>query len=109
MLYAKERKIPIIQVSERDNNNTQELFEIQYKYELKKLFLIYYIRPNSPAERVGLKVGDLIYTINDKPTFLYDLQEINNLFFDDIGTKIKVKIQRNGAPYIYEFELKDPL
>ena len=108
VLYAKET--PKLVVSERDRSlNVQELFEINYQYELKRLFEIYYIRPGSPADKAGLMVGDLLYSINGKPAFNYSLRDITNLFYDEVGKNLKIEIRRHNMPYIYFIQLKDPL
>lgn len=114
--YHKDAKVlvekentEIIIVSERQNDRYNNLFEISYKYEFKRLFKIDYIRPNSPAEKAGLKKDDLLFQINGKPAYNYKLSELINFFFGEKGELIKVSVERNGAPYYYEFKLEEPL
>ncbi len=96
-------------ISEHNDGSYNNLFEISYKYQLKRLFNVYYIRPNSPAERAGLKVNDIIHKLNGKPAYDYSLDEIVNFFYGDKGETIKLIIERNGSQFYYEFKLEEPL
>lgn len=84
-------------------------FEIDYKYSFKPIYAIYKIRPGSPAEQIGLQVNDIISEINGKPAYEYKLQEIRNLFYDDVGTPIKFKINRKNTVLFYQVRLVKPL
>ncbi len=105
---AKDRTKKI-KISVNDVGTYDELFEIVYQYELKRLFYIYYIRPNSPAEKAGLRVGDFIQKINGKPAYDYKLDEIINIFYGNKGELVKIIVERNGGPHYYEFKLEEPL
>ncbi len=98
-----------IKISVNDVGTYDELFEIVYQYELKRLFYIYYIRPDSPAQRAGLQVGDFIEKINGKPAHHYKLGEIINILYGDKGDMVKIIVERNGGPHYYEFKLEEPL
>ncbi|WP_159780411.1 PDZ domain-containing protein [Flavobacterium sp. 9AF] len=92
------------------NNNSNKSFifdnaaEFKYKFELKPVFEIYAIRENSPAEIAGLKVGDIIHSINGKKAYDYSIQKISDLFQSEEGRIIKIEVQRNGV--IMEFKIK---
>jgi len=107
VLYAEKKNK--ITISENQEGVDSQLFEITYQYKLKRLFYIYYVRKDSPAEKAGLKANDIIYKINGKAFFDYNLNEIINLFYGDNGKKIYMNIERNGYPMYFEFRLKNPL
>tara|TARA_R100000935_G_C2835997_1_gene168134 strand:+ start:1531 stop:2865 length:1335 start_codon:yes stop_codon:yes gene_type:complete len=76
------------------------------KFKLEPQYLVAEIRPNSPAALAGLKVGDLVETINRKPAYNYELSEINRMFSSEEGRTIKLKIKRNGESLDIRFKLK---
>jgi carboxyl-terminal processing protease len=51
---------------------------------------------NSPALKAGILSGDQIVSINDKPTFGMSVEDASSLIRGDVGTKVKLKIQRQG-------------
>jgi len=108
-VLVEKEQTEIIVVSERLNDKYNNLFEISYQYELKRLFKVYYIRPNSPADRAGIKVDDLIFQINGKPAYNYTLDEIVYFFYGEKGETVKITVERNGVSLYYEFELEEPL
>lgn len=77
-----------------------------YKYELKPVFEIYGIRENSPAYKVGLKVGDIILSINNKKAYQYSIQKITNLFQSEEGKEITIEVQREGQVLKFKFQLE---
>jgi len=84
----------------------EEGVEYKYKFKLKPIFEIYAIREKSPADLVGLKVGDIIYSINGKKAFDYSIQKITNLFQSEEGKTIKIEIERNGVKMDFKFKLQ---
>ena len=85
-----------------DNGNTR----LNYKYKLKPVFEIYSIRENSPGKRAGLKVGDVILSINGRKGYLYTLQKITDLFRSEEGKSIIVEVDRSGEILKFKFELE---
>ena len=57
------------------------------------IFEIYY---GSPAYKAGLKAGDKIIKINDKPTKGKTYKDISKILKGQAGTKIKMTIERYG-------------
>lgn len=80
-----------------------------YKYELKPAFSIVEVRKDSPADRIGLQLGDVVIAINGKTVQNYTLQDISRFFYDQENKKIRLKIERRGVPLTFVFRLEDPL
>lgn len=80
---------------------TDEIIKQYPQYNLKQGIYIRSIGVLSPAEQAGLKVGDIIFKINDKNVkTMFELDEIKNSH--SIGDVLTLKIYRNG----YEKEIK---
>ncbi len=108
---VRERGKALFMVSQ--DNDTQAtntvLFDYSYKYNFKPIFMIAEIRKNSPAELSGLKVGDVLITINGHLAYNYNLQEINEKFYKKEKKIMRLIINRNGEELYFEFKLKDLL
>ena len=98
--------------SNRINSNAivvKAVYVAKEKLVIKPAYSISQIRANSPAEKVGLKVGDIVIAINDKDTKHYSLQELIEHFFDDDGKQIKLKVERNRKAIEVVFTLESLL
>lgn len=91
------------------SGNKTFVFNSKYELKVKPSYSIVEIRKDSPAERIGLKVGDVLLYINSKATHNYKLQEITQYFYDEENKKIRLKVERNGIPLTFVFRLEDPL
>ena len=89
-----------------DSNETSANYSNNFKYELKPNFEIYSIRKDSPADRVGLKVGDIIIKLNNYQSHNLTIQKIIELFHDKPGKPIKIVINRNGEIKTFTFQLE---
>ena len=49
---------------------------------------------DSPAEKGGLELGDVILSVDNTAVVGYDLNELSSLIIGDKGTKVKIKVQR---------------
>ena len=78
-------------------------------YNVKPSFSIIELQKDSPAERIGLKIGDELTHLNGKPTYNYTLQELIAFFYGDDNKKIRLKVERKGIPLTFVFRLEDPL
>jgi C-terminal processing protease CtpA/Prc len=100
-----ERSLKTPRANTQAKNNTI-ILDPKYKLSLQPAFAIVELRQGSPAELAGLRVGDVVLTINGKQTYELSLQEIMQVFYDYHGKRIKMKIDRNGAVQIYNFQLQ---
>ena len=91
-----------------NTTNTQEIEIISsYKYALRPAIIIAEIRKDSPAERVGLMVGDMVISVNNTDTSTLKLQEIINNFYGKDGKNVTLVVERNGLLRKFRFELED--
>lgn len=98
-------------IRENDANNTTAgnlVYKSTYntKYSLKPQYKIVEIRPTSPAERAGLKLGDLIVKINGKKAYNYSLSQISGLMSSTDGKRIRMVVERDGKEQKLEFKLE---
>lgn len=59
-----------------------------------------------PAQRAGLRPGDIIKEINGQQTRNMTPEEVQQLTIGDVGTTIRITVQRTGISDDLEFELE---
>lgn len=80
-----------------------------YEYALAPSFKIVELRIDSPAHRTGLKLGDIILSINNKEAHKYSMQDIMQMFCDEEGKRIRLLIDRGGKQLRFSFRLENLL
>jgi len=70
-------------------------------------FYIKNIIKGSPADLVGLKVKDRIYSAQYFNYIFWSNERVVNLFKKKENKKIRLKIIRDGKKYVFKFRLKD--
>lgn len=88
--------------------NDKIVIQSSYRYSFKPAFTIVELRKDSPAEKAGLLLGDIILSVNNKNTANLKMQDINNLFSAEDGKLIRLSIDRKGFLLNYEFRLEKP-
>jgi hypothetical protein len=94
-------------INDGSNKTYKITFNSSYKFTLKPAYSIVEIRENSPAYNAGLKVGDIVLSINGKPSHQFKLQDLMQKFYDKEGTKIKLSIERDGKEFTVNFSLEN--
>lgn len=75
---------------------TSIAFNNRYKISLKPAYVIVELRKNSPAEKAGLLKGDVVLNINNKDSYQFRLNQIIQMFYGNIGDRIKLRIERKS-------------
>ncbi len=89
----------------KNNAGSSVDYALSYKYSLRPAFEIVELRSTSNAKAAGLQIGDVILSINNKPTQSLSLNEINKFFHDKEGKLIRLKIERDGHKKLFHFRL----
>lgn len=97
------------QANQKPESNSKAVFKSNYNLALKPAYTIVELRANSPAGKAGLQIGDRILSVNNKQAYHFSLQKLTELFYNHHGTRIKLKIEREGEVFVYSFKLEDVL
>ena len=81
-------------------------FITSFSYKFKPSYIIRNIVANSPADKAGLKVDDIILRLNNKPSHEYQLGEIIQKFQEKDGKRIKITVDRKGEKLKFQFRLE---
>ena len=76
---------------------------------LKPVYKKVEMRPASSAYNAGLKVGDILITINNKSAYNLKLAEINKILHGKVGNRIFLRIEREGELKSFKFKLDNAL
>jgi len=93
--------------SNQKTSTSTIVLEKKYKLAVKPAFSIVELRKDSPAEKAGLLVGDVLLSINNKSTDRYNLQELMQMFFEDKKERIKLVVERGDSVLTFVFYLED--
>lgn len=94
-----------------DSENQNSTFSTieSYKYIFVPAYKIVQIRKDSPADKAGLLINDIVISVNRKPTHTLGLQDIIDIFYGDEGKTVRMIVERNGIQLRYSFVLKSML
>lgn len=106
---VKLETVPIVRGDTFDASGEKVTNNFKYKFNLKPIYEIANIRKKSPADLCGLKVGDVIISINKSAVYTYSLQKINEMFRSEDEKWINLEIERNSQVMKFRFQLLDVL
>jgi hypothetical protein len=96
--------------SEASNLSSNTInFTSSYKFKIVPELVISDIRPDSPADKAGLKPGDTVLSINHQNLNSLTLQKAIAQFYGADGERIRMTVEREGVVMKYEFKLCDLL
>ena len=108
IFLAYDGKIPVkVKTIERQFSESQTPYsghidieeEFIYKFKLLDRIVVHHIRKDSPADRSGLAVGDIILKINGEDVYQYQLYELDEKFFYHRNKYLEFLVERNGLQY----------
>ena len=80
--------------------------ETAERYEIPMGIMIYEVAENSPAERAGLREGDIIYKVND--TLIQSFDDLSELIdSSQVGDTLRVLVNREGKKVVCDVVLGD--
>lgn len=110
LVKVEDKKSDGIVVFSRNSNEMNKgntiSFVKNYKYVFKPIYEVLNVVSNSPAGKAGVLPGDLLFMINSKNAYEYDLKDINNLLQKRPNQKINLVVKRNGIKIKLKFSLK---
>lgn len=92
--------------TQEEINGSFEGVGIQLGYDKEKRLAVIAPVQNTPADRAGIKPGDLILKINDKEAVSLSLPEAVNLIRGPKGTTVSLEIYHDGDAKAKTVELK---
>lgn len=106
-----QEEIPLQAIGfQRDNSyKIVGITELQYKFKLLPTYEILNVRKDSPAEKSGLKVGDVILNINGNQIYNMNLNKINQLLKMDNRDDVTIVVSRIGKELEFSFKIVDLL
>jgi len=84
-------------------------FSYNYTFEIVPELIISDLRPDSSAYIAGLKIGDVVLSINNQDLSSLTLQKSIEQFYGKDGKLIRMTIDRGGILFKYQFRLRDLL
>lgn len=100
---------PAIANNLTDSNGDKIVSNLQYRFELKPVYIVTNVRKNSPADLSGIQKDDIIVKVNNRPGYSYSLQKLNELLKSGEGKSIELIVDRKGKHLNFKFQLKKVL
>ncbi len=115
MIWTEE-KIPIPRTKKQEEDRMEHGITIylsdhhfQYNFVLKPQYKVAGVRKNSPAEKAGVQVDDILLKINGTPAQNLSLSKIMTRLQSHPGDEIRLTVQRGEEIKNIRFHLVDPI
>lgn len=83
--------------------------DVTYQIELLPSYVIHHVRPDSPADLVGVRAGDVLHKVNGRYVGKMELERIRQKLQTRDHYAVSLEVQR-GEDYIrFSFKLVDPI
>ncbi len=66
------------------------------------------VNPGGPAEKAGIKVGDVITMVNGDPVIDASSLQLKVWYNKQVGSRFKFDIDRSGSPITADYLLIEP-
>ncbi len=83
--------------------------QVSYRFSLKPIYVVVSVRKDSPAEKAGIRKGDLLKRVNGRDSYQYTLQELNLLLKSEEGRHVEVEVERDSKILNFRFDLEELL
>jgi len=60
--------------------------------------------PDNPAEKAGIKAGDIIYKVNGEEVYAEDSDTISNKIRGEVGTEVEITVVRDGEEKTFKLK-----
>ena len=90
------------------NFGSQNL-NVKYRFIRRPAYEIGYLRCDSPAERAGVHIGDVILKVNGTSTSELSLDQVSKLLKPKNEEFIILEVDRMGENLFFRFQLKNIL
>lgn len=107
---VKEEKQAVVNANDAYQNESLTRNSIsvttEVHFTLAPKYVIVDVRDGSPAALAGIEEGDIVISINGKPSYQYKLFELIDLFSSEEGRRLTMEVKRNGKLNKMKFYLK---
>ena len=102
-----KQKLSNIQRNENEQNTGIEiLLHDRFQLVLHPSITISYVRPNSPADKAGVLVGDVLLQINGRKVYNMPLERVLGVLQKEPGDRIRLIVERKGKKIKFNFTLQ---
>ena len=106
MVKALSEDIDHGMTTAKERNSINVPLRQNFKFELQPAIEIAEVRMDSPADRVGLRKGDVLLRVNRRDIQSYSLQEITQMMNTKPGKTVRLEVARKGSNLKFAFELE---
>lgn len=103
---VKQRLSSVERKGNTGNNGIEILLQERYRLFFHPALKVTYVRPQSPAQRSGVRAGDILMQINGKKIHHMSLEKVLDILQKEPGEKIKLTMNREDHLQKFTFHLQ---